>query len=316
MAWHIIEKLLEEVAKHSTFVGKVWITAIFLFRIVVVTRICDTVYHDEQAAFRCNIKQPGCENVCFNDFSPISHVRFWGFQIIAVALPSILFIVYAAHEVGRKVSRPTGNQKLGTPIRNSSIFKEKPKNTKEYFKRFLKFLFAKKRAKRTLAQRKKSQVSEEGHESEIKQIELNLCRGYIFQSVVRCIVEIFFAFLQFRLFGFDVPEVVKCDLDPCPNSVDCYISRPKEKRILLVFMFCICLLCILLNLLEIGTFISYRDDDEQKPNLKDFGVGDSAKQHKMYAKSFLHPEDATNHQESDEEEYRRRIDLVHSDNYI
>ena len=114
MAWHIIEKLLEEVAKHSTFVGKVWITAIFLFRIVVVTRICDTVYHDEQAAFRCNIKQPGCENVCFNDFSPISHVRFWGFQIIAVALPSILFIVYAAHEVGRKISRPAGNQKLGT----------------------------------------------------------------------------------------------------------------------------------------------------------------------------------------------------------
>ena len=35
MAWHIIEKLLEEIAKHSTFVGKVWITAIFLFRIVV-----------------------------------------------------------------------------------------------------------------------------------------------------------------------------------------------------------------------------------------------------------------------------------------
>ena len=37
MAWHIIEKLLEEIAKHSTFVGKVWITAIFLFRIVVGT---------------------------------------------------------------------------------------------------------------------------------------------------------------------------------------------------------------------------------------------------------------------------------------
>ena len=35
---------------------------------IKVTRICDTVYHDEQAAFRCNIKQPGCENVCFNQF--------------------------------------------------------------------------------------------------------------------------------------------------------------------------------------------------------------------------------------------------------
>ena len=117
MAWHIIEKLLEEIAKHSTFVGKVWITAIFLFRIVVVTRICDTVYHDEQAAFRCNIKQPGCENVCFNKFSPISHVRFWGFEIIAVSLPSIIFIVFAAHEVARKFSKGLGssnNQKFGT----------------------------------------------------------------------------------------------------------------------------------------------------------------------------------------------------------
>ena len=81
-----------------------------------VTRICDTVYHDEQAAFRCNIKQPGCENVCFNKFSPISHVRFWGFEIIAVSLPSIIFIVFAAHEVARKFSKGLGsnNQKFGT----------------------------------------------------------------------------------------------------------------------------------------------------------------------------------------------------------
>ena len=77
----------------------------------------------------------------------------------------------------------------------SSIFDEKPKNTKDYFKKFLKFFFAKKRSKRTLAQRKKS-LSEEGQEIEIKQIELNLCRGYIIQSVIRCIVEIFFAFFQ------------------------------------------------------------------------------------------------------------------------
>lgn len=40
MAWHIIEKLLEEVAKHSTFVGKVWITAIFLFRKRYESKVC------------------------------------------------------------------------------------------------------------------------------------------------------------------------------------------------------------------------------------------------------------------------------------
>ena len=35
----------------------------------------------KKIVFRCNIKQVGCENVCFNEFSPISHVRFWGFQV-------------------------------------------------------------------------------------------------------------------------------------------------------------------------------------------------------------------------------------------
>ena len=36
----------------------------------------------------------GCTNVCFNMFSPISHIRFWSFQIILVCTPSIVFMVY------------------------------------------------------------------------------------------------------------------------------------------------------------------------------------------------------------------------------
>ena len=53
--------------------------------------------------------------MCFNKFSPISHVRFWGFEIISVSLPSIIFIVYAAHEVARKFSKGTPNAgKFGT----------------------------------------------------------------------------------------------------------------------------------------------------------------------------------------------------------
>lgn len=53
--------------------------------------------------------------MCFNRFSPLSHVRFWGFEIIAVSLPSIIFIVYAAHEVARKFSKGTPNAgKFGT----------------------------------------------------------------------------------------------------------------------------------------------------------------------------------------------------------
>lgn len=52
MSWHLLEKILDEVSKQSTLVGKVWITLLFVFRIIAITRIGDTIYADEQAAFK------------------------------------------------------------------------------------------------------------------------------------------------------------------------------------------------------------------------------------------------------------------------
>ena len=48
MAWHILHSLLDQVRIHSTFPGKLWIVMMFIFRIVVVARIGDHVYEDEQ----------------------------------------------------------------------------------------------------------------------------------------------------------------------------------------------------------------------------------------------------------------------------
>lgn len=42
----------------------------------MVASVGDTVYSDEQSAFACNTLQPGCPNVCFNQFSPISQIRY------------------------------------------------------------------------------------------------------------------------------------------------------------------------------------------------------------------------------------------------
>lgn len=81
MAWHIIEKLLEQVAAHSTLVGKFWTTFFFILRFLMVVSIADTVFGDERGNFDCNIDTPGCENVCFNDFSPISLIRLWALQV-------------------------------------------------------------------------------------------------------------------------------------------------------------------------------------------------------------------------------------------
>ena len=71
--------------------------------------------------------------------------------------------------------------------------------------------------------------------------------------------------MQYKLFGFEVREKYLCigtKLErengwPCPNEVDCFISRPTEKTLLLYFMFGVSCLCIFLNLIEIYSFVQY-----------------------------------------------------------
>jgi len=66
MAWHLVEKMIEESATHSTLLGKWWIGVMFIFRIIVVASIGDNVYTDEQEEFICNTMQPGkeCTDTC------------------------------------------------------------------------------------------------------------------------------------------------------------------------------------------------------------------------------------------------------------
>ncbi|KAF6298883.1 hypothetical protein mRhiFer1_008930 [Rhinolophus ferrumequinum] len=61
-----------QVQNHSTVVGKVWLTVLLGFRILLVTLVGDTVYGDEQSKFTCNTLQFGCINVCYNHFSPVT----------------------------------------------------------------------------------------------------------------------------------------------------------------------------------------------------------------------------------------------------
>uniref|UniRef100_A0A8C3SXZ5 Gap junction protein n=1 Tax=Chelydra serpentina TaxID=8475 RepID=A0A8C3SXZ5_CHESE len=92
MSWSFLTRLLEEINNHSTFVGKVWLTVLIIFRIVLTAVGGESIYYDEQSKFVCNTQQPGCENVCYDAFAPLSHVRFWIFQIIMVATPSVMYL--------------------------------------------------------------------------------------------------------------------------------------------------------------------------------------------------------------------------------
>lgn len=70
------------------------------------------MWGDEQSDFVCNTQQPGCENVCYDLAFPISHVRFWFLQIIAIATPKLLYLGHVLHviHIEKKVEarfRPT-----------------------------------------------------------------------------------------------------------------------------------------------------------------------------------------------------------------
>uniref|UniRef100_H2Y5A5 Gap junction protein n=1 Tax=Ciona savignyi TaxID=51511 RepID=H2Y5A5_CIOSA len=108
----------------STFPGKLWIIMMFIFRIVVVARIGDMVYHDEQSHFVCNTLSPGCSNVCFNAFSPISQLRFWSLMVLVVSTPGILFCIYASHKIYHAyVKFPLANKQNKIMLENPQLYR-------------------------------------------------------------------------------------------------------------------------------------------------------------------------------------------------
>jgi len=99
--WNVLDKFAENVRMYSTPIGQLWNTITFVFRLFVIVAVGSSVYGDEQGAFKCDTGQPGCQNVCFNRFSPISHMRFWAFQILFVATPPMFFYLYAGMQTGK-----------------------------------------------------------------------------------------------------------------------------------------------------------------------------------------------------------------------
>ncbi|XP_016057827.1 PREDICTED: gap junction alpha-5 protein [Miniopterus natalensis] len=105
--WSFLGQLLEEVHKHSTVIGKVWLTVLFIFRMLVLGAAAESSWGDEQADFQCDTIQPGCENVCYDQAFPISHIRYWVLQIIFVSTPSLVYLGHAVHHVRVQEKRRT-----------------------------------------------------------------------------------------------------------------------------------------------------------------------------------------------------------------
>ncbi|NWR87545.1 CXG1 protein, partial [Furnarius figulus] len=204
MSWSFLTRLLEEINNHSTFVGKIWLTVLIVFRIVLTAVGGESIYYDEQSKFVCNTQQPGCENVCYDAFAPLSHVRFWIFQIIMVATPSVLYLGFAMH----RIARMPESSRRRTP--------------------------AARRARMPVVEKEKSPEGGEKHDGRRRIKQDGLMRAYVLHLLCRSLLEMVFLFGQYLLYRFEVSPSYLCSRSPCPHTVDCFVSRPTEKTIFLL----------------------------------------------------------------------------------
>lgn len=168
----------------------------------------------------CNTQQPGCKNVCYDHAFPISHIRFWILQIIFVSVPTLFYYGHVLHVIHKE-------NKLRERLKNHSgggIVKV-PKYS-----------------------------DEKGH----VQLQGNLLGTYMTSIFFRILLEIAFIIGQYYLYGFVMDPLIECSRAPCPFTVECYMSRPTEKTIFIIFMLVVSCISLLLNVAEIFYLVCFR----------------------------------------------------------
>ncbi|TKS75778.1 Gap junction alpha-10 protein [Collichthys lucidus] len=226
--WNLLGGILEEVHIHSTIVGKIWLTILFIFRMLVLGVAAEDVWDDEQSEFVCNTEQPGCKNVCYDQAFPISLIRYWVLQIIFVSSPSLVYMGHALYRL-RTLEKERHRKKacLKAELEGTDILEDHKRIEREL---------------RKLDEQKKVRKAP---------LRGSLLRTYVFHILTRSVVEVGFIIGQCALYGIGLSPLYKCERLPCPNSVDCFVSRPTEKNIFMVFMLVIAGVSLFLNLLEI-----------------------------------------------------------------
>ncbi|XP_068923992.1 gap junction beta-3 protein [Petaurus breviceps papuanus] len=213
MDWKTLQTLLSGVNKYSTAFGRIWLSVVFVFRVLVYVVAAERVWGDEQKDFDCNTRQPGCTNVCYDHFFPISNIRLWALQLIFVTCPSLLVIMHVAYREEReRRHRAKHGDKCARLYDNAG--------------------------------------KKHG----------GLWWTYLLSLFFKFIVEVVFLYILHTLwYGFSFPRLVQCaGVSPCPNTVDCYIARPTEKKVFTFFMVGASAICIVLTICEICYLICQR----------------------------------------------------------
>lgn len=211
--WGFLSKLLDKVQTHSTVIGKVWMTVLFVFRIMVLGAAAEKVWGDEQSLMLCDTTRKGCKNVCYDRAFPISHIRFWVMQIIFISTPTLVYLAHVMHIIHQE--KKIRERQLN--CEETKGFKT-PKYTNEKGKTFIRGV---------------------------------LFRSYMLNLIVRILLETAFIVGQYYLYGFVQQPKLECEAYPCYGKVECFMSRPREKTVFIIFMLVMSCVSVLLNIAEI-----------------------------------------------------------------
>ncbi|XP_069010098.1 gap junction alpha-8 protein-like isoform X2 [Embiotoca jacksoni] len=229
--WSFLGNILEEVNEHSTVIGRVWLTVLFIFRILILGTAAEFVWGDEQSDYVCNTQQPGCENVCYDEAFPISHIRLWVLQIIFVSTPSLVYVGHAVHHVHMEEKRKEREE--AELSRQQELSEERLPLAPDQG-----------------SVRTTKETSTKG--SKKFRLEGTLLRTYICHIIFKTLFEVGFVVGQYFLYGFRILPLYKCSRWPCPNTVDCFVSRPTEKTVFIIFMLAVACVSLFLNFVEIS----------------------------------------------------------------
>ncbi|XP_031226315.1 gap junction alpha-6 protein-like [Mastomys coucha] len=225
--WNAFHQLLEKVQPYSTAGGKVWIKVLFIFRILLLGTAIESAWSDEQFEFHCNTQQPGCENVCYDQAFPISHVRLWVLQVIFISVPTLLYLAYVYYVVRQSEELNKQEEELEVSrLNGASVEKHLQKIAGKQFKC----------------------VSEEHNKVKMRG---RLLLTYIASIFFKSVFEVAFLLIQWYIYGFTLSAIYICEQSPCPHQVDCFLSRPTEKTIFILFMLVVSMVSFILNVIEL-----------------------------------------------------------------
>jgi len=227
------------------------------------------VYGDEKNTFTCISSLSICEDQCYNQYARISHMKFWSFNILALAFVAVIFHFYSVYVNGQVEKLKAEKNDIETA------------QTEKYNKRTKKI--------------GKIKVKRIYEESSKGLIEIPMTRkiklAYIISLLARIATETVFIIIGMELYNLNDPN---CEENPesfnCPvykgwlnvmwmtvpiqyicdspsvrsacsqhrgHPIVCYISSSFEKTVFLRYMQILAVLCWILCVGELVYIILY-----------------------------------------------------------